>query len=225
MISILMLAATLPAAGPADFEAAFPGASVIESPTRGRLTSASGFEAAGLGETPEAAARAFLAKYGPAFGINPPQELVARNTLMSGHPGPVRFERRIDGSPVFDGDVVVGVNASNAVILVNSTDVPGQVEGRARISRAVAIRAAKRAIPRLEMSDSPRAERGWRAAGQAIRPVWRVDFTAARPPGDWRTYVDAETGKVHLRVDLRTNARGLGVAPHRGGLERPVPRP
>jgi hypothetical protein len=208
VISALLLAATLGPSGLADFKAAFPAASIIESPAGGRLTHASGFEAAGLGDTPEAAARAFLAKYGAVFGIDPRQELVARGTPAPGQPGAVRFERRIDGLPLFDGDVVVGANAGNAVILVNGADVPAQMKGRARISRKAAIRAAKTAIPGLERSDAPRAERGWRAAGQAIRPVWRVDFIAARPPGDWRTYVDAETGKVLLRVDLRANALG-----------------
>jgi Zn-dependent metalloprotease len=223
MISLL-LAATLGPGAPADFKAAFPAASIIESPAGGRLTHVSGFEAPGLGDTPEAAARAFLAKYGTAFGINLRQQLVARGTPAPGQAAAVRFERRIDGSPVFDADVVVGVNAAYAVILVNSTDIPGEVKGRARISRRAAIRAAKVAIPGLETSDVPRTERGWRAVGHVIRPVWRVDFTAARPPGDWRTYVDAEAGKVLLRVDLRANASGLGVAPIRGSLEQPTPR-
>jgi len=68
MISLL-LAATLGPGSPADFRAAFPAASIVESPAGGRLTHASGFEAPGLGDTPEATARAFLAKYGAAFGI------------------------------------------------------------------------------------------------------------------------------------------------------------
>src|SRR5216684_6217549 len=146
MIPVLLLAAALGPGAPADFRAAFPAASIIESPAGGRLTHASGFESPGLGDTPEAAARAFLAKYGNAFGINPRQELVARGTPAPGQPGAVRFERRIDGLPVFDADVVVGVNAANAVILVNSTDIPAEGKGRARISRRAAMRAAKTAI-------------------------------------------------------------------------------
>lgn len=114
------------------------------------------------------------------------QELVARSAPSAGQPGPVRFGRRIDGLPLFDGVVVVGVNAANAVILVNVADVPPRVTGRARISRDAAIEAAKAAMPGLEIADTPRAERGWKAAGEAVRPVWRVDFAAARPPGYWR---------------------------------------
>lgn len=151
------------------------------------------------------------------------QELVARSAPSAGQPGPVRFERRIDGLPLFDGDVVVGVNAANAVILVNVADVPPRVTGRARISRDAAIEAAKAAMPGLEIADTPRAERGWKAAGEAVRPVWRVDFAAARPPGYWRTYVDAESGKVLLRVDLRAFGAGSGVAPEGGVLPSPGP--
>ncbi len=224
MIQLLLVAVALGRGGSADFKADFPAASIIESPTGGRLTNASGFEAPGLGDTPEAAARAFLARYGPAFGITGGQELVSRTAPVPGQPGPVRFERRIAGLPLFDGDVVVGVDGRNAVILVNGTDVPTQVKGRARISRRTAIHSAKVGILRLETSDTPRAERGWRGAGQVIRPAWRVDFTATRPPGDWRTYVDAESGTVLLRIDLRADRTGSGIVPGRGGLEGLVPK-
>ena len=112
MFQILLVAAAL---GPvAEFKAAFPAASVSESRAGGRLTGASGFEAPSPGETPEAAARAFLKKYGAAFGIDPRQELVVRTSLAAGQVGPVRFERRIDGLPLFDGDVVVGIDAKGA---------------------------------------------------------------------------------------------------------------
>ncbi len=125
--------------------------------------------------------------------------------------GRVRFERQMDGLPVFDGDVVVGVDAMNSVILVNCSDVPAEISGHFRLSRRGAIRAAMKALPGVITSDSPRVARGWKAIGSVIRPVWRVDFTAERPPGDWRSYVDAETGKVVLRTDLRSSADGPGV--------------
>ena len=197
---------------------AFPEAATIESPAGGRLTHASAFEALGLGATPEVAARAFLARYGESFGITPREQLVVRASPTPGQLGPVRFERTIDGLPLFDGDVVVGVDARNAVILVNCADAPMQVEGRARISRKAAIRTARAAIPGLEVTGVVRAQRGWRAVGQVIRPVWRVDFTGVRPPGDWRSYVDAQTGRVLLRLDLRGNTLGSGVASERERL-------
>jgi Zn-dependent metalloprotease len=125
----------------------------------------------------------------------------------------VHFDRLIRGLPVFEGGIVVGVSAKNAVILVNSSDVPERVTGRMRISRNAAIRAAKAAIPGLEASDLARADRGWRSTGHVVRPVWRVDVTAIRPSGDWRSYVDAETGKVLARVDLRSSVQQGKIAP------------
>jgi len=219
VIPALLLAVV--ATGPVnDFKTAFPAASAVESSSGGRLTNASGFEARGLGNSPESAARTFLARYGAAFGIAAREKLVTRGAASSGSPAAVRFERRIDGLPVFDADIVVGVGAENAVILVNTSDVPTRIEGRPRISRTAAVRAAKAAIPDLETRDTPRATRGWHAFVQVIRPVWRVDFVAVRPPGDFRSYVDAATGKVLLRVDLRTNAASSGVVPNRTALDQ-----
>ncbi len=202
MIAHLLVATALALDG-GEWKAAFPQATTTESPAGGRFTSASGFEAPGLGKTPEAAARAFLRRYGAAFGVVRGQELVAQTAPRPGRHGAVRFERRIGGLPLFDGDVVVGVDSANSVVLVNAADVPPRVTGRPRLSRAAAIRAAADAMPGVEMARGARARRGWRAAGTSIRPVWRVDLAAVRPPGEWRTYVDAETGKVLLRVDLR----------------------
>ena len=210
----LLLAATLCLGGVDDFRAAFPEASTIESPAGGHLTQASGFEARGLGATAEASARAFLSRYGAAFGIGPHEKLVARGAPAPGRSGPVRFERHIHGMPVFDGDLTVGVNAANAVILVNASRAPAETSGIVRISRKAAIRAAKAAMPGLESTDDPRTARGWRGFGRVLRPVWRVDFVASRPAGDWRSYVDAETGKVLLRIDLRASGgTGTGIVP------------
>ena len=226
MIAAPLVAAAALSGGAAAFQAAWPDASVIASADGSRLIHASAFEAPGLGDSPESAAAAFLEKYASAFGIGARQKLVAIDHPAPGPAVVVHFERRIDGLPVFDGGVTVGLNAANAVIVVNSADVPIAVSGRARVSRKEAIRLAKAATPKLVTSDVPRAERGWRAAGKTVRPVWRVDFTATRPKGDWRSYVDAETGKVLQRIDLRNSIPQPGIAPPKAaGLdERPQGR-
>src|SRR5205823_1321342 len=146
--SLLVIAA-------ASFEKDFPDASVK---SLGGMKTASGFAAKGLGDAPEAAARAFLSKYGGSFGIGPRFELAAKGAPAAGQAGAVRFERRLDGLPVFDGDVVVGVDAANTVLLVNAQDVPSRVKGKARLSRAAAVEAAKKAMPGLVSDDAPRAE-------------------------------------------------------------------
>lgn len=204
------LALALTAAPVASFKADFPDAAVVEAPGGGRLVQASGFSAPGLGTTPGRAARTFLRKYGAAFGITARQQLVQKGgaAAAAGTVGAVRFERRIDGLPVFDADLVVGVDGDGAVILVNAADAPPGVSGRPVISRRAAIRAAKEAIPGLRGPGTATAVRGWRAMPDSIRPVWRVDFAAAEPAGEWRSHVDAETGKVLLRTDLRAPGPG-----------------
>ena len=167
MITASIIAAAALSGGAAAFKAARPDASVIPSGDGSRLTHASGFEAAGLGDSPERAAAAFLEKYASAFGIGPRQKLVAIDHPAPGPAVVVHFERQINGMPVFDGAIAVGLNAANAVIVVNSADVPAAGSGRARVSRKEAIRLAKAAIPKLVTSDVPRAERGWREIGRA----------------------------------------------------------
>ena len=188
MIAALLLAAS--------FAADFPQAATTGS--NGRLTHASSFEARGLGETPEAAATAFLNQYGEAFGISPRQKLVVRGGGTAVH-----LERQIDGLPIFGGDLVVGIGAGNSVILVNSSDVPPVNTGTFRYSRRAATAKAIKAVKGTPGEE--RAVRGWKASGDAVRPVWRVDLTTNT--GDWRLFVDAETGAVLSRNNLRVTNR------------------
>jgi hypothetical protein len=212
------IAVAIGSAAVAAFKSDFPGASVVESPAGGRLTHASAFEARDLGNTPEAAARAFLRKYAAAFGVGDGQELVVNGAPAQGRPGPVRFERRVGGLTVFDGWIVVGVDSRNAVILVNAADVPADVTGHHRISRAAAIRAARSGVPGLRPSSVTRAARGWKAAAQTVRPAWRIDFIADDPPGDLRVYVDAENASVLFRANLRASKLRAGARePERTG--------
>lgn len=209
MIAALLLFAVLVQDGPGAFVSAFPGAETSPSASGERLIHASGFRAEVHGDSPEATARAFLSRHGAAFGVVPGQELVLQYTTARGEAGPVRFSRRIDALPLFGGDVTVGLDAVGAVVLVNVGDVPPTISGRSRISWRSAVERARAAIPGLQLAGTPTAERGWMAAGKTIRPVWRVDFAASRPAGDWRTFVDADSG----RVLLRTNQRVSGASP------------
>jgi Zn-dependent metalloprotease len=222
VIPLLLAAGAAATGGAAEFMAAYPSASVVLTSDRARLSHASAFEAPSPGKTPEAAALAFLQKFHAAFGITSRQKLVAKDHPQPGQAVILHFERRIDGQPVFDGDIVVAMNAGSAVTLVNSGDVPAKIGGRMRISRQAAINAAQAAIPGLEGAGTPKAVPGWRTSGKAVAPMWRVDFSAAQPAGDWRSYVNGESGKVVERVDLRSTSRPPGVAPGSQGLP---PRP
>jgi hypothetical protein len=229
-MALALLAAAL-FAGAEELQAAFPGAALTEAPGGGRLVHASGFVAAGLGASPEEAARAFLARHGSAFGILPGQELVLRAQPSPGQAGPVRFERRIRGRPVFGGEVVVGVDAEGAVFLVNASDVPPLPSGRFALSRTSAVRAAKASLGQgLELTGLPATLQGWQASGQSLRAAWRVDLVARRPAGEWRVCVDAETGEILLRLDRRRRTFPRRSRPPgrtiraTDGLNRPPPR-
>jgi hypothetical protein len=178
-----MIAALLAAA---SFMADFPQAATVKVPGADRLKSASGFEAPAAGASAEEAARSFLSKYSADFGISARQQLIK---LSAGKV--TRFERRIDGHPVFDGDINVGLNdLQDAIISVNSADVPPEASGRMRLSK-------KSALEKACAPDDARAMRGWKAIAASLRPVWRVDAA------DKRTFVDADNGHLLLKVSLR----------------------
>jgi Zn-dependent metalloprotease len=183
----------------ASFRADFPKATVAPGPSGKVLISASGFAARGLGGSPEAAARAFLRRYGAEFGVTERQKLVPRGNKA----GKVRFERQLDGDPIFDADVVLAVNSSNAVTQITTLEVPAQTTGAFELTKDQGVQAAFGAIADPARNPRPRAARGWKSDGSSLRPVWRVDLIAGLPESDWRSYVDAQSGRLMSRIDLR----------------------
>ena len=184
-----------------------PGSSRVLSRDGQRLVHLGGFAAVIGARTPEAAARAFLAAHGPAFGIGDRRALVLQGTPVAGTAGPVRFGRTIDGLPVFGGDLVVGVDASNRVFVVNSGDVGPAISGRHSIGEPAAAQAA---LASFRGTGPARLQAGWQSFFGTVRAVYRVDFIASQPAGDWRVLIDGETGRILARFDLRTRASAPG---------------
>lgn len=190
-----------------------PGSARIRSGDGQRLVHLSGFAARTGARTPDAAARSFLAAHGPAFGVTGRHALVLRSAPAPGATGPVRFGRTIDGLPLFGGDLVLGVDASNRVFLVNAGDVAPSIAGRHAIGESAAARAALVDFPGGVRGAGPvTVAAGWHPLGAAVRAVYQVDFVASDPAGDWRTVVDAETGAALFRIDLRSFATAPGSA-------------
>jgi Zn-dependent metalloprotease len=176
-----------------------------------RLTHASGFLAETGARRPEDAARAFLSIHGAAFGITERQALVLKGAPAAGEVGGVRFERTIDGHPVFGGDLVVGVDAHSRVFVVNSGEVAPTVSGHHALGEAAAYWAAVSSFAGGVRGAAPATVTpGWQAFGTSVRAVYRVDFVAEHPAGDWRVLVDGETGKALFREDLRYYASAPG---------------
>ena len=125
-----------------QFAVDHPTSEKIYTADRQRLVHASGFLAATGAQEPEEAGREFLSTYGALFGVTERQVLVLKTSPAQGEVGAVRFERTIDGLPVFGGDLVVGVDANARVLVVNGADVPPSVSGRHALGEEAAQSAA-----------------------------------------------------------------------------------
>jgi len=204
-VLIALLLSSIAASPAVDrFHAQFPAAHQIASLDGQRLVHASGFAVATGSGVPEVAARAFLSVHGAAFGVTNRQLLVVESAPAPGVVGAVKFRRTIDGFPVFNGNLSVGVDALGRVFVVNGADVPATITGRRALSDASAMRLAAGSFPRgLKGAGPMTVTAGWRRSGSVLRPAYRVDFMARDPAGDWRTFVDAETGAILFREDLR----------------------
>jgi len=204
MLSTLILASALAVHPARELVADHPDSSVVAGGDGQRLVHASGLLSDPGARRPEDAAGEFVSRYGAAFGVTSRQVLVLRGAPAVGEFGPVRFARTIDGLEVFGGDLVVGVDGRNRVVVVNGADVPPAVSGRHALGEAGARSAAASSFPNAVRGAGPAAvAAGWRAFGSSLRAVYRVDFIAEVPAGDWRVFVDGETGSVLFREDLR----------------------
>ncbi len=212
MVASLLLLSAL-AIGPAqEFTRQYPASQALSAPGGERLVHASGFAFATGTTRPEDAAAAFLALHGPAFGVTPRQALVVKGAPPAGRTGAVRLGRTVGGLPVFGGDLILGVDAQGQIFLVNAADVPPVLSGRHALGEAVASAAALSAFRGgVAGPGRPAVAAGWRAVGAALRAVYRVEFTAEVPPGDWRVDVDGETGAALFRQDLRYRAAAPGT--------------
>lgn len=213
MILSLVLVSVLVASPAREFADHFPGSSTISTTDGQRLIHASQFVFDSGARRGEDAASTFLDLYGAAFGVTPRQSLVLRGAPAPGTVSAVSFERVIDGFPVFGGDVVVGIDTLNRVFLVNSSDVPPLVSGQHSVDEGTA-----RLVAVLSSLDGPgvagpaAVARGWLALGTVVRGVYRVDFVGLQPTGDWRVFVDGESGKVLFRENLRQSVSSQGGA-------------
>jgi Zn-dependent metalloprotease len=204
VIVAILLAAT-PAA---SFKADFPKAKVSEAARGGPLVSAEGFVARGMGNTPQAAAKAFVDHYGKFFAVGGDDKIGPAQQPVKGKKGTtVHFERQHQGDPIFDADLVVGLNGTNSVVSVKTVALPEKTSGSFKLSKEDAIRAAAESQSDLSRDSPPHADRGWLVSGDALQAVWHVDLVAGNPQTIWRSTIDGETGTLLIRVDLHPNTK------------------
>jgi MYXO-CTERM domain-containing protein len=207
---MVLFAVTLMGPAPVRFVADHPASARIFA-ADGHLAHASGFLAETGARDSEAAARAFLGRYEDEFGVAG-QELELLGSPLPETAGPVKFARTIGGLPVFGGDLVVGVDEKMRVFLVNSGNAPGMAVGSHQLGEADAHKAAVTALAGpVQAAGTGSIVAGYRTIFGSTRAVYRVDFVAERPAGDWRTFVDGETGAVLFRENLRSYVSAPGT--------------
>jgi Zn-dependent metalloprotease len=215
MFTSIALTLTLTAgasAPPTGFAERFPD-SVRDLGPSGRLTHASGFRAMSHEADPVRAARGFLAEHGAAFGVEPRFGLESFGTPVSpGQVGEVRFRRTLLGLPIFGGEVVVGLDRDGAIFVVNAAEVPANAAvARFRLAEDGALAKARlrlEAIAKVRLAAPPHVEKGYLPKVGALRPAYQVDLEAVEPAGDYRLYVDGETGAVLRAMDRRQYTQG-----------------
>ncbi len=174
--------------------------------------------------SPAAAARAFLAEQGGAFGIrNQAQELEVESA-REGRAGNsfVRFQQTFEGVPVVGGELVVNLDPEKNVISASGEVVPSpSLSVAPEVSSAAAAEAARNAVAKatgVPASSLRESEPSlWIYDSRIMggpgldRPtlVWRMDVTGDQSDGyvDQFVLVDAKLGSVALRFDQLAKAK------------------
>ncbi len=175
----------------------------------------------GANESPERAARAFLARHGGAFGLRDDARdlrLMASKELEDGRSN-VRFQQLHRGVPVLAAELRVNLDASRNILSANGEILPDLTLGATpKVTAAVASRTARQAIatahgvsadaldatmPELTIYD-PRLLGGPRDPSRSpgAQLVWRTEVTAGDlDPIRELVLIDAEAGGVALHFN------------------------
>lgn len=198
------------AAGPAAavvpaweaFLAELPEAAAVTwNPDSGTPQSLFGRLSEAFPESPEAAARRFLADHAPLFRLTDSLKEIALTseveTPMGRH---FRFFQSYRGIPVAGAEIKVHFNNDGEIVAVNNTSVPdislSTVRPSLRAREAVAI--ARAGVPtgpaELEEQEKSAAALVIRAGEGGAALAWEVTLATAGPT--WRVFVDAQDGAI-----------------------------
>ena len=178
-----------------------------------------------IAPSPEQAARAFLASYGPLFGIRAPaQELqLMQQEALPGR-SVVRFQQEYQGVPVMGGELIVQSDAQRAVVSASGEALPGlslsvvpRITADQAAARALAAIGKAYTLPAADLQAS--APRLWifnpallgGPGARVSRLVWRAEVTpAARASGQpirELVLIDAQTGALALHFNQIADAK------------------
>ncbi|MFD2077711.1 M4 family metallopeptidase [Actinopolymorpha cephalotaxi] len=170
---------------------------------------------------PETAAKAHLSTYAKAFGVSSSQLTAASSTKLA-NGSAVRFDRSVDGVPVFAGQLVVALDQSN-----NLQFIAGETGGKptrsfpsvGKLQANKFAGVARKVVATREKLGSTaglkvRSEgRNWYdgsilgvPGAKGVQPVYTYVVGDARRALQYRVLVDASTGKAALAYSLTERA-------------------
>jgi len=179
-----------------------------------------------VGASPEAAARSFLATYGPLFGTDAPgRDLrLARTATADRGRSSVRFQQTHRGVPVFGGEMVVNLDQDRKVLSAGgelspetSVDVEAMLPAAGAAARAVTAVAKQHVVDAGLLRAAPPAL--WvydpllldGPAHPGPRLVWRTEVTSSQADLRELVLVDARTGGIVLNFDQLGHARNRRI--------------
>lgn len=127
----------------------------------------------------------------------------------------VQYAQHHRGTPVLDGSIVVGLDPRGDIIHVDNGYVPDlDVPARPILSAGEAVAASEAALgttlkaPRRVSLVIVKGDKGW--PGHFL--AWEVAAVLQRPRGDWRIFVDSQTGAV-VRISNLIKSAGPTCVP------------
>ncbi|HEY0606946.1 MAG TPA: M4 family metallopeptidase [Herpetosiphonaceae bacterium] len=167
-----------------------------------------GMLALGADRDPLAATLDFFSRYGDAWGIGDPRQmlrLTARNTDPLGYTG-LRFEQQIAGYPVLDTDLRVHIDREGVLQTVNGRLLPNvQLPAlRPNLTHDQAIARARQQVGG-QLQGTPRL--GLLRINDRDHLAWELWLLDLNQPARWRVRLDALDGTILDRIDVLAEAR------------------
>lgn len=186
------------------------------------------------GDDASKTARAFIDRYGPAFGVSSPATALREDRRGVGRVGQVvRFSQRIDGVPVLAGELAVQVGSDGAVVsttgkvsTAQGIDLSPTITAASAAATAVAFvskhegvawSALTATVPELIVYDPSLIGA---PVGQGARLVWRVGVANGDAVGRV-VLVDAHDAVVALTFDALQTALSRAVCSNGDDAAKP----
>jgi Zn-dependent metalloprotease len=182
---------------------------------------------------PAAIAAAFLKKIAPSLKIKPDLSQLkfdkVKPSILGSH---VLYQQYLDKKPISGAWIRVDIDKDGRVYNVQNDLVPDPVIAKARKSEArkAPAGAAAAAVMPTEAQAQAKAAKAVHAVDAKIveseacyfpyegvpRAAWKIVLASKKPRGDWKVYVDSQTGEILEKQDLlkRAGARGLVFDPN-----------